>query len=173
MLIGNDTSVRRWVEEIYKVRGGAIEELYTSKIGLDFLIVWSIFETECFGKFMKVSDIEKICNKLEEANITKSLQKQVEHFHSRYQDKGRLKHLVHKQENEIFKKILEKATNDLEEKDKLYLLIYVVYRYRNNMFHGNKGVRAWLYYTKEIQYCITIMQRVVDTYLNIGNIRKS
>lgn len=33
---------------------------------------------------------------------------------------------------------------------RIFFLAIVAYRFRNNMFHGNKGVQSWLLYTKQI-----------------------
>lgn len=57
----NSKSVTTWVEAIYRVKGNQMKELYQSKISFDFLIVWSIFETECFKKFMRVDNVAVLC----------------------------------------------------------------------------------------------------------------
>jgi hypothetical protein len=37
--------------------------------------------------------------------------------------------------------------------ERLYFLGIVAYGFRNNMFHGNKGVESWLRYTEQIRLC--------------------
>lgn len=39
-------------------------------------------------------------------------------------------------------------------------MTYIVYRYRNNMFHGNKGLESWLQFEEQIKDCITVMKKL-------------
>jgi len=62
-----------------------------------------------------------------------------------------------------FKKILTKDISNLKPDEVIFFLVLVVYRYRNNIFHGNKGVESWLQFKDQIEYCIRIMQILIDT----------
>ena len=43
----------------------------------------------------------------------------------------------------------------------MYSVVVVVYRFRNNMFHGNKGVASWLRYREQIALCVLAMQEFI------------
>ena len=51
---------------------------------------------------------------------------------------------------------------DLSDEEKLVLMIYVVYRYRNNIFHGNKGIESWSHYTSQIELYLDFMMSILD-----------
>lgn len=86
------------------------------------------------------------------------------HFHTRYQDEERYRHLCHQDNYKDTDEILLKPYENITHKEKIILLTYVVYRYRNNIFHGNKGIRTWSNYNKQIQYCLQYMMAIVDCH---------
>ena len=68
--------------------------------------------------------------------------------------------------------VIKKSIDELNNEQKLSFLIYVVYRYRNNMFHGNKKLDSWLFYKNQINYCIQIMISLIDNHIKgEGNTR--
>ncbi len=58
--------------------------------------------------------------------------------------------------------LLAKSVNRLSDAESVFLLSFVVYRFRNNIFHGNKGVNSWLSYTEQIELCIRSMMAFVN-----------
>ena len=87
------------------------------------------------------------------------------HFHNRYQNTNNIRHLLHDQRNvHYFETIINKEYDDLSLEDKVVLLIFVSYRYRNNLFHGNKNVMTWKNYTQQIDYCLDFMMILLDSY---------
>ena len=59
-----------------------------------------------------------------------------------------------------FYQILKKEFEKISAEEKIYFLVYIVYRYRNNMFHGTKGLESWIRYKSEIERCIDIMMKL-------------
>ena len=59
------------------------------------------------------------------------------------------------------KTLLKKPLDKLSNCEKVFLIVVVVFRYRNNIFHGSKRVESWLQYEKQIKYCIQIMQCLI------------
>ena len=53
-------------------------------------------------------------------------------------------------------------TVELSESDMIFMLVFVIYRFRNNIFHGNKGVGSWLQYKEQIKWCFTVMQLLIS-----------
>ena len=61
--------------------------------------------------------------------------------------------------------VLAKEYPFLTGTDKMILMMTTVFRYRNNIFHGNKAIGEWNKYSKEIEYCTDFMMSVVDVYI--------
>ncbi len=112
---------------------------------------------------MKEKDISKFANSV-------SNQKEFEragfdfyskHFHERYQAKKLYLNLMHTHNSSKLEEILQKGFLELTDYETAFFLAFVAYRYRNNIFHGNKGVGSWLKYQPQINYCSTVMQQFV------------
>ena len=93
------------------------------------------------------------------------LQTIAEKFYNRYKDKRLYENLTHetthKTKPKEVEEILKRDFGALEEFEVLFFLLYVVYPYRNNIFHGNKGVQSWLKFKPQIEQCIEIMQTLI------------
>lgn len=63
--------------------------------------------------------------------------------------------------------ILKKKKECLTDNEKMQLALYVLYRYRNNIFHGNKGARSWNQYIEQIDQCVKTMAFIIDDNLRI------
>lgn len=59
--------------------------------------------------------------------------------------------------------------DEIELKSKLKLILFVVYRFRNNIFHGNKGVNSWIQYTEQIRHCVQVMKVLISQYQSHKN----
>ncbi len=82
------------------------------------------------------------------------------------QDKTRFMNLMHAQPSPKtaakMAQLLNKSFDSLQPRETVFLVAFTVYRFRNNMFHGNKGVDSWLQYTEQIELCTGVMQRFVS-----------
>jgi len=67
-----------------------------------------------------------------------------------------------KQKSPKLKAILSKDFEVLSADEIAFFTIFVVYRYRNNIFHGNKGVASWLKFQDQIKLCIKVMQTLIS-----------
>jgi len=149
-----------------------VERLLNDKTATRFLIAWSLFESRCFEGFAKVNKLSAFATDVTE-NYTFRNEDFLElgrHFHSRYQDKRRYKNLMHKQSSKETKEledIFSKQFEKLSDYELMFMLLFVVYRFRNNIFHGNKGVESWLKYTEQIGYCLKVMQSLVSLTCDI------
>ncbi len=57
----------------------------------------------------------------------------------------------------------ERFSDLLAEKEKaVKFALCIIIRYRNNMFHGNKGVSSWLAYRQQINDCTCLMQHFIS-----------
>jgi hypothetical protein len=131
-------------------------------------MTWSLFESKCFSGFMKAKQITLFAERvLKEGIPLEALDATARHFHQRFQDKGKLSNLLHddKTPAEVaaeFKECLSAAFTDLQSSKVVFLIVFLVYRYRNNMFYGNKGIGSWLKYGKQIRLCTNAMQAFVS-----------
>ena len=139
------------------------------KFALHFLIAWSLFESKCFNGDVKmtktVNDLETFAagNASEGEDNAGCVRKAAAYFHERYKgkDNTRYRQLMRRTRSERMDELLLKEFISLEPKDVVFLILMTVYRYRNNMFHGNKGVASWLQYKEQIELCTCMMQRFV------------
>lgn len=150
----------KWFANYLHQDESQIELLLSDKTATRFLIAWSIFESKCFEGFTKINKLSNFARQLSENRHFDStaLHKTVAHFHNRYQDKERYKNLMHDQKLEDLEKIFSKKLNELDTYETTFMLLVVIYRFRNNIFHGNKGVQSWLVYREQIDLCINAMQ---------------
>ncbi|WP_404360392.1 hypothetical protein [Methylotuvimicrobium sp. KM1] len=128
-----------------------------------FLIAWALFESKCFNGFVKSKRIPNFAKEVvqEKSFSRHDFEAAGQHFHDRYQDCDRLRHLLHDQEVNGLTDILSRQFEELVDDELVFMLIVVVYRFRNNIFHGNKGVDTWLQYKTQIEMCTSIMQRLI------------
>jgi hypothetical protein len=157
-------SFNNWLASYLQQDVSEVAKLTEDQTAMEFLMTWSIFESDCFDGFCKIKDISAFSKKVvaTKDNYPSTFPELAEYFHKRYQDKTKYANLVHGRTIPELENILAKELNDLHREDEAYLLSVVVYRYRNNIFHGNKGVSSWLRYNEQIRHCITIMRNLID-----------
>ena|SRR5439155_19461639 len=141
-----------------------VERLLRDKTATRFMIAWSLLETSCFGGFAKPEQFRSFAKNLvgNGALRADNLKDAAAYFHDRYQDKKLYGNLMHKQRSAELESILAKDCDSLCAEDLAFFVMFVVYRYRNNIFHGNKGVESWLRFKVQIERCIGIMQGLID-----------
>ena len=158
----NMNDVYKWLSDYFEYDKPFDEVLKDEKV-TSFLLIWPIFEQKLFKEFATEKDICKVADKLGLNYNKYGVEEIVKYFYDRYQDSKKRKHLMHKSKAPFFINILEKDYNVMSDKEKTELLLYVVFRYRNNIFHGNKGIKSWTQYSKEINYCMTVMMNLLDS----------
>lgn len=163
-----------WLAKYFKTDVSQVECLLSDRTAIKFLIAWSLFESKCFkgsANFDSLLDFSKVISENGKFEFA-ALQEPTTHFHSRYQDKKCFKNLMHdkaskeSKESGEMKQILVKNITDLDSGEKTLMLLIVIYRFRNNIFHGNKGVQSWLGYKDQIDLCIRAMQSFITSYTN-------
>jgi len=140
-----------------------VERLLRDKTAVRFLIAWSLLETACFHGFAKGRDLEEHCRRIsdDEQFTPLFLMPIVEHFHERYQNKNLHANLMHGNSHPNIEPLLDRSVDSLSNIEKVYFLVSVVYRYRNNIFHGSKGVESWLKFKPQIEQCTQVMQALI------------
>lgn len=140
-----------------------VEQLLRDKTAVRFLIAWSLLETGCFHGFAKGKELEKHCRRIadDEGFNFSTLTPILEHFHTRYQDEQNYSNLMHGNNHPDIKPLLCRSSDSFSRFEKVFFLVSVVYRYRNNIFHGSKGVGSWLKFKPQIERCIQVMQVLI------------
>ncbi|QZN76189.1 hypothetical protein [Paenibacillus sp. DR312] len=158
--------IEQWVKNKLKCRREDMEMLFKSKTARNFLIIWNIFEIELFNKYCTLALLGDVASKLSRSERIDELQGAIEYFHERYYgDKEKYRHLKNNQRPvEVPDKVASSLFSDCSIEEKIHFLLFVLFRYRNNMFHGNKGLHTWLQYDKQIQSCTKTMCIIIDMY---------
>ena len=149
----------------------------TLEIVKDFLILWTLYE----DSFMIESEIYNLENSLKKikknsdkwGEKTDYLEPPYLYFKNRYKGSNNKKFtaLLGKRILDFDKKNLKgelknfydlNSKETLNEVEKIQYLNYVVYRFRNNIFHGNKHPFNWGKYIKEIEYCNYFLGMYID-----------
>lgn len=151
--------VKEQLAQYFNTNVNEIHQLLKDELATSFLLIWPIFEQTYFDNFCKKDDIEEFSEKYGE---TFCYDEMFQHFYSRYQNNDCYRNLVHQQNFPKFKEILNKSPNDITNNEKLLFITFVVYRYRNNIFHGNKGIKSWSKFKQQITYCIEFMTSMID-----------
>ena len=164
-----------WLGRLFGQSEFQARRILEDECALHFLVAWSLFESKCFAGFVKLHQIRQFARRVavEEHFDTGSLQAAATHFHDRYQDEGRLSNLLHQQACEPFVTILRKPFATLKPEETMFLVVLVAYRFRNNIFHGNKGVESWLRYGEQISLCTSVLQALVSHAENISPTMKT
>ncbi|MGV0961325.1 MAG: hypothetical protein ACOYB1_15985 [Limnohabitans sp.] len=143
-------------------------KLLEDKTATQFLIAWSLLESAWFKGFAKIEDIN--CVAVQKAKneeiIIGELDDFVRFFHDRYQNETLYRQLMHKQKHMPMDELRLKDFSKFSSSEKICFTLIVVYRYRNNIFHGNKGVESWLKYEECILKCIAMMQLLIPISKN-------
>jgi hypothetical protein len=156
-----------WLADVLQGCKSDVDRLLEDETALHFLIAWSLFESKCFSGFVRANCLSSFAEKaVREGFSPLKVNGQLEHFRDRYRDKKKLAHLLHDEKKDIpvvkeFKRCLDSQPANLPERDRVFSVLFVIYRFRNNMFHGNKGVESWLLYREQIGLCTGAMQEFV------------
>ena len=156
-------ALEEWLAELLGQSRPEVRRLLRDSSALHFLIVWSIFESKCFDGYVKIAGIEEFAARLEsESYDSNAIAEIASHFHARYQDRDRYRRLMHGTRCDKLDAVLERNLASARPGDAIFLVAVVAYRFRNNMFHGNKGVASWLRYKEQIHRCTDALQSFVS-----------
>lgn len=160
--MSSNATFHSWLGELFGHSELQVRRLLDDRTALEFLVAWSLFESKCFAGYVKAEEIEQYAKRTALSVSLAELRDTAAHFHARYQDKTRFANLMHGKKNPRLSALLGRPLEELTSEDKLFLLVFVVFRYRNNIFHGNKGVESWLAYREQIRHCIESMQVLIS-----------
>ena len=158
--------VRSYLSGYFDTKENEIDKLLNAEDGISFLLIWSIFEERCFNGFFTIKSIKDKNDSFQDKELYKQFSLVVEELHKRYKDDTNWKNLKGKQQISGKVKHIEYSDMDnLRKKDfatfsdieVIRFGLFVIFRYRNNIFHGSKGVESWLKFGDQIKDCIKMM----------------
>jgi hypothetical protein len=153
----------QWLGALLNQNPQETRRLLDNPAAQEFLIAWSLFESKCFDGYVKIDRIESFAQRIiEEGADACSPGDALIHFHQRYQDNERYRQLMHGQSSPKMEALVGKPIESFQGWERFFFLAVVAYRFRNNMFHGNKGVPSWLNYAKQIQLCTTTIAHCIS-----------
>ena len=127
---------RKIINEGYKINAEDVEEIR------DFTLLWNLLENICFKNYVKIDKInDLIDSKIDKFNENnETFRETFKYFYTRYQNENKLRALnLNRPMKELAIKILNNTYTD--KNNKLKFIMAVIYRYRNNLFHGEKQMR--------------------------------
>lgn len=159
-----EKSFAEWLGKLLQQPETEVARLLDSKLALRFLIAWSVFESKCFAGFFTKDLTAAFAKRLAASPSfdVARLGETAEHFHKRYQDKTLLHNLMQQPQVARMDGLVKKSLASFQPEDTIFFVATVVYRFRNNIFHGNKGVDTWLNYVEQIERCTSAMQLFVS-----------
>lgn len=149
-----------------------MEEFYNRQI-LVLVILWSIFEKECIVDLMqlKIQNIGRFVKSCHSKVHQKAIEPYFNYFNSRYRKDVNNYHsllnyhddyIEYNNKNYDMYKIMDKDKPELNSHDiKLLFLIYIIYRFRCNIFHGNKEIFDWKNNKTPINYCCKALIQII------------
>ena len=156
-----------WLADVLHEHKSDVSRLLQDETALHFLITWSLFESKCFSGFSKAKCLGPFADQaVQEGFAPLTVSGQLDHFHFRYRDVRKLANLLHDEKTPDaviadFKRCLATPVASLAARDRVFAVVFVIYRFRNNMFHGNKRVESWLRYREQISLCTEAMQKFI------------
>lgn len=154
--------VYNWLSKTLSIDEWLVSETIRNQMATVFLLLWPILETQIFNGDMSHNQMKQVAGSAVGKIPRRELDEISQHFYERYQDRRMYNGLVQGRNWPKIERILDKPFIRVYENEKILLLIFVVYRYRNNIFHGIKTIRQWQNYSYEIQLCIRFMVLLGD-----------
>jgi len=117
---------------------------------MHFSLLWSLFEAQVLDTDAKVSKIQRKCEEWNSDGLLclNDFKRYLDYFKDRYVENGELNHRFQNlrlsrscspQDVELVSNVLKGSANTI--KDIVAVLLIIVFRFRNNFFHGVK----WAY----------------------------
>ena len=155
-------------ERSVKPSSDEIRDMLHNQVAVLYLLIWPIMEQIYFSGFLKVNQISDAARKLAPfycEDLKNDLDEIILRFFDRYRNKNqhyRDLHVDRMMKTEFDEILGKKKFVYLQPADKIKLLLFVIYRYRNNIFHGNKDIRKWASFDEQIKDCLIGMMKLMD-----------
>ena len=146
------------------------DQLSNEEVGaiLHFAILWSFFEAEVLENNASANRLINKANEWHERELLKieNFEEHLTYFQNRYIDKGapneRFDHLNFRRNDneELTLEVLADLNNDIQ--NIVSTLLIIVYRYRNNFFHGIKWEYNFAEQFENFQHANRILKKAIE-----------
>ena len=163
--------VVKWLANRWDVPPGYVDEFFEMQASTYFLLVWPIFEQKVCDGFMETGKMRNIAMKFTDCYDELAIDDILRRFYDRYKDRNlpesnwaSLCQNDHWEAKSTSERVLNQPWNKSKPTDKLQFGLYVIYRFRNNIFHGNKKIFEWLQNRPQIEDCVMVLLKLTEQY---------
>jgi hypothetical protein len=153
----------RWFASYFGQDEKEVDLLLQDRLSTNFLLAWSMLESKCFAGQMTTDKLLPYANSTAALDILKihGIRNATEFLHTHYRNEANYRDLLRRDKSDAFRKVIDTDYKDLKKPELVFMLLFVVYRFRHNIFDGDKGVRTWLKFHFEIELCTGVMQALL------------
>jgi len=177
MAVSDDEKTERGVSEQWlEARAPGFRDLPDAdrRAIFDFAFLWSLFEAQVMGNFARADRIRQKVDAWAEAGMLEAelYDAELAYFQNRYFADGALTHhfpflaLRPSDHPELLQAVIEGANQD--PRDRMLALLMIVWRLRNNLFHGAK----WAYGLRDQRENFTransVLMRLLERHGQLG-----
>ena len=132
----------------------------------DFALLWSLFEAELCDAYADAPKLAKLADRFGGSALGEPMHQAFSFWRNRYVEGTG----TNERFNELFKKptgrniaepVLLAANPD--DASKLRCILIVVYRLRNNLFHGNKEIRSFNDQKQNLDHGIAVLATIMES----------
>lgn len=110
----------------------------------NFAMIWNLFEDRCMDNFAQISTVDDFVNTLP-SNLNLDVNIIFDYFKDRYKVVDNIYNieslLWRRNENTYRNFVIEKFRDtQCSHQDKIKAVLYIIFRLRNNLFHGKKNI---------------------------------
>lgn len=136
----------------------------------NFTFLWSLFEAQIMGSFARA---DLICSKVDEWRDTETLDAvhydaELAYFRQRYYNNGAFTphfahlHLRPADQPAVVQSVLDGSNND--PRDRLLTVLMIVWRFRNNLFHGEKWAYQLQGQLSNLTHANAVLMRLLERH---------
>lgn len=126
---------------------------------LDFILLWNLFECKVCSKNFKKEEINNYVSSINIALNSLYIDEAFFYFKDRYLNNE------NKFENLNLRGDAQKIKNNLQwNNDKMYTIIFIIQRYRNNMFHGEKNISFLEWQKNNFEVANAFLSKLLENY---------
>ena len=157
------SNVIKWINE--KIINGGTGKMEANDIDeiRDFALLWNLFEDLLCDNNANMCKIDALIDKNIDKFNDSEYQDIFEYFYDRYKNNDAKFNALRLHEPQ--KNLVKKVLNDefMDKNNKLKFIMSIIYRYRNNLFHGEKDMRYIRFQKENFEKTNEFLMYFIDT----------
>lgn len=164
MTASNAFSAQDWIKE--HLHDGVNLDAECLHAVQNFTLMWNLFESLLCGNHANIPAFERIVTRQEFKEIPPFLLNLFSYFRSRYVSHGKITHLLEmlrfrrNDRRDFVEKVLKQESSSPAEI--VLSLMIIIYRLRNNLFHGLKSASSLNNQTKNLDVAARALAIIID-----------